>query len=130
MNKKEVIELDDNNWEKIVEKSNKPVVVLFFSDTCPYCKQIEPSFFEYAIELKDKIQFGRLNVLRSQTIPSRYGVMGIPTFKFFCKGKPVQELVGAIHPTILKKTVEESLLYGSECANKTTWIDPGINGYA
>jgi hypothetical protein len=56
--------------------------------------------------------------------------MGTPTFKFFCKGKPIQELVGAIYPTLIKKTVEDSLKQGLQCVNNTTWIDLGITGYA
>ena len=62
-------------------------------------------------------------------IVGRYGVMSTPTFKFFCEGRPVQELVGAVYPHILKKTVEDALQHGSECVKKTTKIDTGISGY-
>jgi thioredoxin-like negative regulator of GroEL len=91
---------------------------------------MKPYFEEYAIEYKDKIQFAEIDISKSQTIASRYGVMGTPTFKFFCKGKPINELVGAIYPAILKKTIEISLEHGSRCAEKTTWVDSSISGYA
>lgn len=129
MTNESVIELDDTNWEKTVEKSDKPVFVMFYTDTCPYCKQMEPSFFEYSDEFKDKVVFARVNLMKSPTIMSKYSIMGTPTFKFFCRGKPVQELTGAIYPALLKKTVEDSLQHGPECAGKTTWIDPVDLGY-
>ena len=129
MTEKDVIELDDSNWEKTVEKGEKPVVVMFYSDSCPFCKQMEPSFFEYAEEFKQKVFFARVNVVNSPTIPSRYGVMGVPTFKFFCKGKPVHELTGAIYPSLIKKAVEENLEHGERCVKNTTWHATEITGY-
>jgi len=130
MNSDNVKELDDKTWEKIVEKGDKPVFVMFYTDTCPYCKQMEPSFFEYSDEFKDKVIFARVNLVKNPTIMRRYGILGTPTFKFFCLGKPVQELTGAIYPSLLKKTVEESLQHGPECAGKTTWVEPFEPGYS
>ncbi|UCD13840.1 MAG: thioredoxin fold domain-containing protein [Thermoplasmatales archaeon] len=125
MNTQDVIELDDTNWEKNVEKGGKPIFVMFYSPTCPYCKQMEPHFYEYAAEFKDKVLFARVNTMNSPTIAGRYGIMGTPTFKFFCKGRPVQELSGAMYPTLLKKIVEEGLEHGENCVEKTSWVDPG-----
>ena len=125
-----LIILDDKTWEKTVEKGKRPVVVMFTSPTCPYCSQMKPYFEEYSAEYKDTIIFAEVDISQNQTIASRYGVMGTPTFKFFCKGKPINELVGAIYPALLKKTIEESLEHGSQCADNTTWVDYSISGYA
>jgi thiol-disulfide isomerase/thioredoxin len=130
MDNQNVIVLHDANWEKQVEKEDKPVMVMFYGSTCPHCQVIKPHFEKYASEFKDKVIFGIVNVAENPTIIGRYGIMGTPTFKFFCNGKPIQELVGAIYPTLIKKTIEDSLKHGSDCVNKTTWIDPGITGYA
>ena len=130
MSSEDIVKLDDASWEKTVEKGDKPVVVMFSSPTCPYCKQMEPYFKEYASEFKDKIVFAEVDISKSVTIASRYGVMGTPTFKFFCKGKPVHELTGAMYPSLLKKAVEDSLEHGPECVGKATWVDYGDMGYA
>ena len=130
MNTQDVIELNDANWEKSVEKGEKPVMAMFYSTTCPHCHAMEPHFEKYANEFKDKVVFAKVNIMDNPTIVRRYGVMGTPTFKFFCKGQPIQELVGAVYPTSLKKTIEDSLQHGSQCVKNTTWIDPGITGYA
>ena len=130
MSSNNLVLLNDANWEKTVEKGDKPVAVMFSSPTCPYCRQMEPHFNEYAAEYKDKIVFAKVDISESPTIANRYGIMGTPTFKFFCNGKPVQELTGAMYPSLLKKAVEESLEHGLSCAKSTTWIDSGIDGYA
>jgi hypothetical protein len=34
--------------------------------------------------------------------------------------QPVQEIVGAVYPTLLKKLIEESLEFGKKCLEKST----------
>jgi len=130
MSGEDVIEVHDSDWEKTVEREGKPVVVMFHSPTCPNCRVIEPYFEEYAKEFKGKAVFARLNVTNNHYTAERYGVMGTPTFKFFCQGRPVQELVGAAYPPLLKRTIEETLEHGSECIEKSTKVDYSMTGYA
>lgn len=124
-----LIELTDLNWERTVEKSGMLVAVMFYSPTCAFCHQMEPYFRNYAREYKDTVQFARLDIMTSPWTAERYGVRSTPTFKFFCEGKPVQELVGAVYPALLKKMVEDVLLHGRECAKNSTTIDYDITGY-
>ena len=123
------VEVSDQLWERIVEKSERPVAVMFYSTTCPYCRVIDPYFASYAKEFKDSVLFVRLNIMTSMWTAERYGIRGTPTFKFFCGGKPVFEIVGAVFPVILKKMVEEVLVHGKECASRVTEIDYEITGY-
>jgi len=124
-----LIEVNDLNWEQLVEHGTMPVVVMFHSPACAFCHQMEPYFRSYAEEFKGRCVFARLNITSSQWTAERYGVRSTPTFKFFCEGKPVQELVGAIYPAILKKMIEDALLHGKECAKNRTTIDYEITGY-
>jgi thioredoxin 1 len=88
-----------------------------------------PYFKKYAAEFKGKISFAKINVNSNLYAVSRYCIMATPTFKFFFSGRPVQEIVGEIYPTILKKITEDALEYGSSCASRSTPIDFNI-GYA
>jgi thiol-disulfide isomerase/thioredoxin len=126
----EVIELQVDSWEKTVEKATKPVAVMFYSPNCPHCHTMDPYFSEYAEEFKKSMLFARLDVTRNIEIAGRYGVMGTPSFKFFCHGRPVQELVGEVYPPLLKRTAEEVLRDGAKCVASSTTIDYGITGYA
>jgi thioredoxin 1 len=122
-------DVDVHSWEATVEKAALPVGVMFYSTTCPHCRTIRPYFEQYAKELQGKMVFVLLDVMANPWIGERYGVRATPTFKFFCNGKPVQELVGAVYPAILKKVMEDVLKHGAECAEKSTEIDYEISGY-
>ena len=124
-----VIEVDDVTWEKAVEKSGKSVAVMFYSPSCAFCHQMEPYFRGYAQEYKEKVVFARLNVMTNLWTAERYGVQSTPTFKFFCDGKPVREMVGAVYPALLKKNIDEVLINGKECARNSTIINYDITGY-
>jgi thiol-disulfide isomerase/thioredoxin len=124
-----VLELNDLAWEAQVEKGKLPVVVMFYTQTCPFCKMMDPYFREYAGEFKDKVTFARIDIGKNQWTAERYAVRSTPTFGFFCGGKPIQLLMGAVYPTILKRSVEEALLHGKECAAKSTEINYEISGY-
>ena len=123
------VDVEDRTWEHSVEKSRIPVVVMFYSPACPFCHQMDPPFRNYAGEYRGVVLFARLNSLTSPWTAGRYGIKSTPTFTFFCKGKPVRELVGAVYPALLKKTIDEVLLHGKECSDNPTAIDYEITGY-
>ena len=130
MNGSNIVEVEDTSWGQLVEESKKPVIVMFYSPTCPYCKAMEPYFVNYAQEFKSSAVFARLNIETNPWTAERYGVMGTPTFKFFCRGRPVWEQVGQIYPSILKTAVENIVEYGEDCIRKSTPIGQDITGYA
>ncbi len=125
-----MIEVDDRSFHDQVEKANLPVAVMFYTPTCVHCRAMAPYYAQYAQEYKDKVLFARVDVSVNLFTGERYGVKGTPTFKFFCQGRPVTELVGAVYPAILKRTVDEVLVHGKECISKSTEIDYEISGYA
>ena len=129
MTEEPLVEVDDLIWEKTVEKGTKPVAVMFYSPACAFCHQMEPYFKSYAEEFKNSVVFAKINIVTNQWTAERYGVRSTPTFKFFCDGKAVQEMVGAVYPVLLKKMVEEVLVHGKECAKNSTVIDYEITGY-
>jgi len=124
----EVIDANDRNWEDIVERSEMPTLVMFHSSTCPHCQMMMPYFEQYAVEFRGKVKFVRINIMENSYVSERYGVMATPTFKYFCGGRPVQDLVGAAYPTLLKKLIEEGAQHGERCLRRSTPIDYNI-GY-
>ncbi|MDO8872559.1 MAG: thioredoxin family protein [Methanoregula sp.] len=129
MTEESLVEVDDLIWEKTVEKGTKPVAVMFYSPACAFCHQMEPYFKSFAEEFKNSVVFAKINIMTNPWTSERYGVRSTPTFKFFCNGKAVQEMVGAVYPALLKKMVEEVLVHGKECAKNSTAIDYEITGY-
>ena len=115
-----LLEVDDKSWEHEVELSELPVLVMFFGPLCPYCKEMEPYFIQYAQEYEGAVKFVKLNIVESSFTAERYGVMATPTFAFFCHGTPVRNLAGVAYPALLKKLIDESLEHGEACREKST----------
>jgi len=124
-----VSELTDKNWEQLVEKADRPVFIMFYSPTCPFCRTMEPYFREYAREFDGIVSFGRLNIMSSQWTAERYGIRSTPTFKIFCGGRPFQEIVGGVYPALLKRMVEEAIQSGAACMEQSTAISYDVTGY-
>ena len=126
----DLVEVTDITWEKTVEKSRMPVMVMFYSPTCPHCRTIEPHVREFAREYAGGVLFVRVDIMSSQWTAERYGIRSTPTFKFFCSGRPVSEMVGAVYPALLKRMVDDGIKNGPACLEHSTAIDYDVSGYA
>ena len=118
-----------NRWEELVEASKVPVLVEFVTQTCPNCAAMAPAVEEMESRYEGRIKVYRVDVQQEQSIAMRYGIMGVPTFKFFCKGQPVSELVGEVYPALLTKMVEQTLESGAKCVETSTRISYEMSGY-
>ncbi|MEW6679556.1 MAG: thioredoxin [bacterium] len=101
------IELTDENFKKEVLEAEIPVVVDFWAPWCGPCRMFAPVIDEVAEEYKEKVKIGKLNVDENRNIAIEYGVMSIPTLKFFNKGQIVNEIIGVVNKDVLKKKLDK-----------------------
>lgn len=83
---KDVVELTDSNFDKLVVQSDELWLVEFFAPWCGHCKNLAPHWSKAASELKGKVKLGALDATVHQAKASQYGVQGYPTIKFFAPG--------------------------------------------
>ncbi|WP_456329898.1 thioredoxin [Archaeoglobus sp.] len=102
------VNLNSSNFDETL-KSNENVVVDFWAEWCMPCRMIAPVVEELAKEYAGKVVFGKLNTDENPTIAARYGISAIPTMIFFKKGKPVDQIVGALPKSELKRWVERNI---------------------
>jgi thioredoxin 1 len=91
-----IVTVTDANFEEEVLKSPLPVIVDFWAVWCVPCKMIAPTVDQIAIEYKDKLKVGKLDVDASRAVPAKYGVRGIPTILLFKGGQLKETIVGAL----------------------------------
>lgn len=91
---KEIIELNDNNFNQYINSSDLPSVVDFYSDSCPPCKAMEPVFLKVSEIFSGKAKFFKFNVDKNSLIPSSQKILGIPTIIIFKEGKETERLTG------------------------------------
>jgi thiol-disulfide isomerase/thioredoxin len=124
-----VIELDDSSFDETVGKSDKLIIVEFYTTTCPNCRAIAPVYLKMSQELEKEAVFAKINVEINLKVASRYGIMGVPTFKFFCKNQPIGGIVGSINATMLRNTIKDYIKHRLECVNGSTPVVYEMDGY-
>ena len=103
------IDVTDSNFDEEVIKADTPVLVDFWADWCAPCKMIAPIVEELAGEFDGRIKFAKLDVDSNPKSPSSYGIRGIPTMLIFNQGEPVDQVVGAVPKSVLKKRLEQAI---------------------
>jgi thioredoxin-like negative regulator of GroEL len=124
-----IIELDGSGFKEALKKSKKLVIVEFYSDSCSACRAIAPTYRQLSEELEKFAMFTQVNVTPNVRLSQELGIMGTPTFKFFCSGRPIGEIVGAINATILRNTIKDMVRHKNECITKSTPINYEMDGY-
>ena len=103
------VEVTDTTFDEEVIKSDAPVLVDFWADWCAPCKMIAPIVEELAEEFDGKVKFAKMDVDSNPNTPTQYGIRGIPTLLIFNGGQPVDQVVGAVPKSTLKRRLEEAI---------------------
>ncbi len=78
-----IIKITDQNFEKLVLKAKKLVIVDFWAEWCGPCKAIAPILDKISGEFSDNVLVGKVNVDEVKEVPVKYGIRSIPTLLFF-----------------------------------------------
>jgi len=100
-----VLEVNEENFEKEVLKSDKPVIVDFWAAWCGPCKMLSPIFEKVAGQLTN-VKFAKMNVDENTHLAQQSGVMGIPCLIVYKNGEEVDRIVGLLPEVQLKAKIE------------------------
>ncbi|HMU12891.1 MAG: thioredoxin [Bacteroidetes bacterium] len=103
------LEFTDSNFEELVLKSDKPVLVDFWAEWCGPCRMVGPVVEEIAKEYEGKAVVGKLNVDNNPQIATKYGIRSIPTILFLKNGEVVDRSVGAVPKAALATKLQGQL---------------------
>jgi len=90
------VTVSDTNFDEVVLKSDKPVLVDFFAEWCGPCKAMAPALEQVAEALKDTITVVKVDVDQSPGITQKYGIRAMPTLMLFRGGEVAAQHVGAL----------------------------------
>ncbi|MBI2271330.1 MAG: thioredoxin [Bacteroidetes bacterium] len=103
------VELTDANFDQLVLKSDKPVLVDFWAEWCGPCRMVGPVVEELSKDYEGKAVVGKVNVDVNPNISAQFGIRNIPTVLFFKNGQIVDKQVGAVPKNILDGKLKAQL---------------------
>lgn len=77
------IELNSQNFDKLVTKSKDLWIVEFFAPWCGHCKKLAPEWKKAAKNLKGQVKLGHVDCDAEKSLMSKYKVEGFPTILVF-----------------------------------------------
>ncbi|HAG17100.1 MAG TPA: thioredoxin [Bacteroidales bacterium] len=103
------LEFTDSNFDELVLKADKPVIVDLWAVWCGPCRMVGPIVEEIGKEYAGQAIVGKLDVDKNPEIARRYSIRNIPTILFFKNGEVVDKQVGAVPKQVLVGKLEPLL---------------------
>lgn len=97
--------LSQDNYENLILKSEKPVLVECWSKWCGPCKMQLPVIEALASELRDVAIVAKLNVDKNPSLTSKLSVMHLPTLIVLKSGKEIGRKTGLLPLLKLKEAL-------------------------
>lgn len=103
------LELTDQNFEELVLKSDKPVLVDFWAEWCGPCRMVGPFVEEIAKDYEGRAIVGKVNVDNNPGISMQFGIRNIPALLYFKNGQVVDKQIGAVQKSVLAGKLDAQL---------------------
>jgi thioredoxin 1 len=100
---------DDSNFDKVVLKTNKTVLVDFWAPWCGPCRAVGPILEEIAKEYGDRLEVVKVNVDDNPDTAGKYGIRSIPTLLIINNGKVKETEIGMVPKEQLTALIDRNL---------------------
>ncbi len=86
-------EITQENYEELVTKSEKPVLLDFWATWCGPCRMVSPVLDEIAEE-NENLVLGKINVDEQGALAAQFRIVSIPTMILMDHGEQVEKVIG------------------------------------
>jgi len=101
-------DITQENFDTLVNKSEKPVVLDFWAPWCGPCRMLIPIINELAEEMKEQVNIFKCNIDDAGDLPAKYGIRSVPTIILFKGGQVVDMRTGASSKKDLQEWIENN----------------------
>ncbi len=104
-----MLTITTNSFENDVLRADKPVLVDFWAQWCPYCRRIAPAFDKVGEQYADTLISGKINYDEEPQLIERFGIDTIPTLMLFKDGKVLGSIVAPASKAAIETFIRETL---------------------
>nr|WP_067053184.1 thioredoxin [Mucilaginibacter sp. L294] len=102
--------ITDDNFDELVLRSDKLVLLDFWADWCSPCKMVSPVVEELYKDYKDIAVIAKIDAERNPETSKKYGICNIPALLFFKNGEIVDRQIGAAPKSTLVEKLSKQLI--------------------
>ncbi len=104
-----MIEINKDNFDQEVLRSDKPVIVDFWGPRCSPCLALLPKIEDLAKEYEGKVKFCKVDTNANRRLAISQKVMGLPTVVLYKNGQKVKELARDVTVDDIEKIILENI---------------------
>ena len=105
----EILEINDNNFEQTVIKSDTLVVVDFWAPWCGPCRKLAPVLEQLQNEFKDSVKFVKIDADKNINTAKEYGIAALPSILVFKDGIVKEVMVGMLAKSAITSNIKKYL---------------------
>ena len=104
-----MLTITTNSFENDALHADKPVLVDFWAQWCPYCRRIAPAFGKVGEQYADTLIAGKINYDEEPQLIERFGIDTIPTLMLFKNGEVLGSVVAPASKAAIETFIQETL---------------------
>ena len=104
-----MLTITTNSFENDVLRADKPVLVDFWAQRCPYCRRIAPAFDKVSEQYADTLITGKINCDEEPRLMERFGIDTIPTLLLFKDGEVISSVIAPGSKAAIEAFIQAAL---------------------
>lgn len=100
------VRANESTFDTEVLKSDIPVLVEFYSDSCVPCKMMSPILGDLEDDYENRLKIVKVNINFAGNLTERYQIMTSPVLVFFKNGEEVNRVRGVKKKSELEEIIK------------------------